>query len=208
MRIVTSWDDASVQDLEIAKLLKKYGLEKNSTFYFPVMPSVVNEPKGRASLSLEQMDSIAKDFEIGSHTITHPLLTRIPPSVAVPEIKDSRKMLQKRFNQPIKKFCYPRGYANPKLQELVVNAGYTSARSTVVGYIHESENPFFEQTTVHVGSNRKEYAGYDWFQYASIMLTQARIEDGVYHLWGHSWEITAYPNGLKLLDELLKEVVW
>lgn len=206
MKIVTSWDDGTVQDLVITNLLMEYGLEKNSTFYFPVMPYVVNEIKGRTSLTEAQMVMISTEFEIGSHTISHRLLTRIPLKDAIPEIKDSRKMLQDRFKQPINKFCYPRGYANPELQQLVKEAGYKSARSTLVGYIHESENPFFEQTTVHVGNDRKEYGGQTWLEYAYNLLEEARkIPDSIFHIWGHSWELADYPEGFKQLEELLAE---
>lgn len=201
--IKTSWDDATVQELKIAELLFKYNLVNNTIFYFPVMPQVVNEPKGRQSLSEEQQKTIAKSFEIGGHTITHPLLTRIPIDLCVPEVVDSRKMLQEKFNQDINSFAYPRGYANPEIQLLVSSAGYTNARSTLVGYVHKSENVFFEQTTVHVGCDRKEYGGVNWLDYAKKMYDIYKTTpDGIYHLWGHGFEVNNYPNGLSMLEEL------
>lgn len=207
-KIKISFDDASTQDIQIAKLLKKYKLEKNTTFFFPVMPSIVNEPKGRVSLSESQSQEIAPEFEIGSHTITHQLLTRIPLDAAKREIFESRDILQKRYNQEINQFSYPRGYANPDLQKLVQQAGYKSARSTLVGYIHRSENPYFEQTTVHVGCDRKEYAGKNWLEYARYMLALAKkTPDSVYLLFGHGWELTNYPAGLEMFEQLLKELV-
>lgn len=204
MRVAFSFDDATLPDLEIAELLLKYGFEKNTTFYFPVMPTLTNEPKNRISLNEKQMQQIAEDFEIGSHTTTHQLLTRIPIETARREIFESRDILQKRFNQPINKFSYPRGYANPEIQNLVQEAGYESARSTLVGYIHESENPFFEQTTVHIGCDRKEYGGQDWFSYALYMLGLARnTPNSVFHAWGHGFETI---NVMSKFEELLKEL--
>ena len=210
MKIIISFDDASVQDLQIAELITKYGLEKNTVFYFPVMPTVVNEPKGRQSLSMEQQQYIAETFEIGSHTISHRLLTRIPLEDAKTEIIDSRKILQDKFNQNIDKFSYPRGYANPDLQKTVQDAGYLLARSTLVGYVHQSENPFFEQTTVHVGCDRKEYGGKTWYEYAISMLEIAKdIPNSIYSIFGHGYELNSYPRGMlqfKSLLELLNTV--
>lgn len=207
MHVKLSFDDATVQDIEIAELVAKYGFVKNTMFYFPVMPNVSNEIKGRRSLSPDQMQTIANNFEIGSHTISHRLLTRIPIGEAKSEIFDSRKILQEKYSQKIESFSYPRGYANPDLQKLVQDAGYTNARSTLVGYVHESENQFFEQTTVHAGNDRKEYGGKTWYEYALYMLDVAeKTPNSVYHVWGHGYELAAYPRGLLQLESLLSEI--
>jgi peptidoglycan/xylan/chitin deacetylase (PgdA/CDA1 family) len=204
VKIKASFDDATVQDIRVAELMKKYGIE--TIFYWPVNPKQCNEFNGRISLSDDQMDEISKEFEIGSHTISHPLLTRIPITDARVEINDSRIKLQNRFGQEINSFCYPRGYSNPEIQEAVVEAGYTSARSTLVGYLHETENPYFEQTAVHVGCQRKEYASLDWLEYAlDLMHIAKKIPDSIYHLWGHSWEIDKN-NAWDDLETLLKEL--
>lgn len=188
MKIKASFDDGTIEDLKAANLMKKYGIE--TIFYWPAVPKYANENNDRTSLNDEQMAMLAADFEIGSHTISHPLLTRIPLNNAQTEIIESRKMLQEKFSQDINSFCYPRGYSNPDIQQAVIEAGYTNARSTLVGYVHESENPYFEQTAVHVACDRKEYAGLDWFDYATKLLNIARkVPDSVFHIWGHSWEI-------------------
>lgn len=205
MKVQFSFDDATIQDLDVAKLLLKYGYENNTVFYFPVMPNVVNTPKNRHSLTNKEMNSIADNFEIGSHTITHRLLTRISIDDARVEIIDSRKILQEKFNQNIDKFCYPRGYTNIELQSIVSEAGYNSARSTMIGSIYESENKFFIQTTVHVGYDRKEYGGKDWLTYAIYMVDLARnTKNSIFHAWGHGYELVNYSNGLQKFEQLLK----
>lgn len=204
MMILSSWDDGTIEDLKLVDLLKKYDIV--AMFYFPVYPGLANGRKGRKSLDKEQRQTIAKDFDIGSHTLTHPLLTRIDPSIARTEIENSKLMLQDEFGREVDFFAYPRGYANPELQMMVKEAGYKGARSTIVGRIHPSENPYFEETTVHVGCNRKEYAGKKWLDYALDMLDQAiKTPNSVYHLFGHSWEIEKN-DGWYDLEKLLKEI--
>lgn len=188
MIIKASFDDATVEDLKVANLMKKYDID--TTFYWPVAPKYANENNGRKSLNDEQMQMLAKEFRIGSHTISHALLTRIPIEDARNEIILSRQMLQEKFDQPIDSFCYPRGYSNPQIQQIVIEAGYDNARSTLVGYVHKSENPYFEQTAIHVCCARKEYAGIHWYAYGMKLFQIAKkIPDSVFHLWGHSWEI-------------------
>lgn len=204
MKIKASFDDATIQDIRLAELMKKYDIE--TIFYWPVKPELCNEPIGRVSLQPHHMDQISQEFEIGSHTISHPLLTRIPIEDARTEIIESRQMLQDRFGQDIESFCYPRGYSNPEIQEAVVEAGYSSARSTLIGYVHETENPYFEQTALHVACDRKEYAGLSWLEYGHKILEIARqVPDSVFHFFGHSWEIDKN-NAWDDLESLLKEL--
>lgn len=202
MKIKASFDDATAQDVRVADLMRKYDIE--TVFYWPFYPERANELQGRTSLSEQQMKDIAEDFEIGSHTLTHPLLTRIKPELAYSEISNSREALSDRFDQNIISFCYPRGYSNPQIQQMVVEAGYLNARSTLVGYVHQSENPYFEQTAVHVSCARKEYAGLDWFDYALKLLAIAeKIPDSIFHFFGHSWEIDKNNDWAKL-EKMLK----
>lgn len=204
MKVEISIDDAGINDLKVADLIYKHGLATNTVFYWPVMPVVANSPKGRMSLSDDQMGKLAEAFEIGSHTITHQLLTRIPVADARREIVESRSLLQQKFNQPINKFCWPRGYTTPELELIAQEAGYESARGVAVGRLDPFDR-FNTSTTVHAGYDRKEYAGLDWYTYAMRMLSTAKSEKGaVYHVWLHSHELDAYPDGYELFESLLR----
>lgn len=46
---------------------------------------------------------------IGSHTLTHPILTTLPADEAEKEICGSRALLEKRLGRPVELFCYPNG---------------------------------------------------------------------------------------------------
>lgn len=199
MRVVASFDDATKEDLILAEMMKSHGIP--TIFYFPAKPLEVNEPHGRVSLTPEERQQVAKDHEIGSHTVTHPLLTRVDDNTVWHEIYDSRLALQEEFGQEITAFCYPRGYANPLIQCMVKESLYTHARGVTVGYLDESENPFYEQTTVHVGCDRKEYAGRNWYEFAQDMIQQAD-DNSVFHLWGHSWELAKDVHNFDLLGKL------
>lgn len=203
MKIIASFDDGSAEDVTISAIMRKYDIE--TIFYFPAYPLKVNEPFGRMSLDHTQRQRIADHHEIGSHTLTHQLLTRVDKAVAWQEIYESRNRLEEEFQKPIKAFCYPRGYANAELQKMVQDAGYKHARGVTVGYLDIPENPFYEQTTVHVGCDRKEYGGRGWYRYALDMIDQSQ-EDSIYHLWGHGWEIAKNQHNFDLLDDLCAEL--
>ena len=67
MRIETSWDDGHELDLRLADLLRKYKLP--ATFY---INTVSEEKREGKDLSEDDIVSLAKDFEIGGHTVSHP----------------------------------------------------------------------------------------------------------------------------------------
>ncbi len=87
-------------------------------------------------------DWLAAGHHIGSHTLTHPFLTRLPLSQAREEISASRKLLQDIFAQPIEHFCYPYGDWNETVRDLVADAGYKTACTTDPGINRPGDCPF------------------------------------------------------------------
>ena len=73
-------------------------------------------------------------LEIGSHTLTHPRLSAIPPDQARREIFDSKKILEDLCGRPVPHFAYPYGDWNPAIRDLVAEAGYETATVASPGF--------------------------------------------------------------------------
>jgi peptidoglycan/xylan/chitin deacetylase (PgdA/CDA1 family) len=56
---------------------------------------------------LRQLDP--RVVEVGSHTLSHPILTSLSPNEVETEVRDSRYALESRLNRPVSVFCYPNG---------------------------------------------------------------------------------------------------
>lgn len=209
MRISASFDDGSVEDVHTAELMRKYDIE--TTFYWPVEMKLVNESAGREGLNKHQANAIAAYHEVGSHTLTHPNLTRVSRTQQVEEIRRSREILQDMFNQPINKFCYPKGYANDEIRGLVSVAGYESARNVGVGNLYRESDKYWLTPTVHIaGVKRKEYADATWYEEGLRLFEEAKKidrghDEAQYHIWGHSWEIEKFGQ-FDMLEKFLKEI--
>lgn len=80
--------------------------------------------------------------QIGSHTLDHPYLTRIPLAAAREQIVASKKKLEDRFGMAIEHFCYPYGDWNSAVRDCVVAAGYRTACTTEVGVNLPVDSPF------------------------------------------------------------------
>lgn len=66
-------------------------------------------------------------FTFGSHTLTHPFLTRLEQAEAAREIRESRLMLQDRLEVEVELFSYPYSAQTPALQQMVADSGYLAA---------------------------------------------------------------------------------
>ena len=91
--------------------------------------------------------------------------------------------------------------------QLVKNAGYRYAR-TVTRYKFDLDDPYESGTSVHAYNHgwydmwriahfakfqpvrALQYA--EWDALACAMFDQVIREGGIYHLWGHSWEINKH----------------
>lgn len=78
-------------------------------------------------------DWLAAGNWIGSHTLTHAALTRVPPALAREEITASRKRLEDLFGVAVEHFCYPYGDWDERVPDLVMEAGYRTACTTEPG---------------------------------------------------------------------------
>ncbi|MCE0484869.1 MAG: polysaccharide deacetylase family protein [Methylacidiphilales bacterium] len=76
---------------------------------------------------------LAAGHHIGAHTLTHISLPDLPEAQTREEIASSKKMLEDRFGISIEHFCYPYGKCDERTRNLVGEAGFLTACSTVPG---------------------------------------------------------------------------
>lgn len=82
-------------------------------------------------------------FEIGSHGFNHKKISLMNSEEAYLELLESKKSLEKEFNQPINTYAYTYGDSTAKARELALLAGYSYAVSTDTGGLHLEEDPYF-----------------------------------------------------------------
>ena len=202
--ITTSWDDGHPLDLRLAAMLEAHGVR--GTFYVPV------ERAGFPVMTGGQMRSLGEmGMEVGSHTMTHAVLTRLDRRRALDELTNSKTRLEDSIGEPVTSFCYPRGRFNRRVRGWAAEAGYRLARTTVAFRTETTFHPFAMPVSlqifphspqVHFRHALKEWNlpglanwGVRWSGETDLAGLAARMLDsilpngGVFHLWGHSWEI-------------------
>ena len=68
-------------------------------------------PAGREPMNWDELRAVASEgVEIGCHTETHPILSRLPDQLALEhEIRGAKEHLEERLGFAIRHFCYPNG---------------------------------------------------------------------------------------------------
>lgn len=78
----------------------------------------------------ELLEMSNSGIEIGSHTMNHPILSRIDQTRLVEEVCTPKKILEDKLGRGITSFCYPNsapGDITDKVVETVQKAGYSGA---------------------------------------------------------------------------------
>lgn len=211
--VTTSWDDGHILDTRLAELLTRYGIK--GTFYVAPRDKEIL-PKDR--LTDEQILKLSEYFEIGAHTMTHPRLTITYDADARREIHDSKSYLENVIGKPVTSFCYPAGYFDERHVSMVRDAGFSIAR-TVGRFATEVKNPLTLATTAHAYRHWSDalpimqHAGLvqffrqylNWDDLAISLFDKTERDGGVFHLWGHSWEIEKNADWARL-ERVLKHI--
>lgn len=134
--IVISFDDGYLSHYTHAlPVLRKLGwpgvlnLEVNNV----LTPGDISQSQVRAL--------IHAGWEVDSHTLTHPDLTRISATQLRHELVQSRAFLRSHFGVPVDYFCYPAGRYNATVEAAVRAAGYRLATTTQPGIASPHADP-------------------------------------------------------------------
>jgi peptidoglycan/xylan/chitin deacetylase (PgdA/CDA1 family) len=115
--------------------------------------NLADEAKNRHILNWDEIEEMRKQgIFIGSHTVNHAILTRLPLEAAKMEITQSKQTLEKKLGEEIDLFAYPNGDWNDDVKEMVKEAGYKASVTTMNRKNDYSTDPYLlGRLTVHQG---------------------------------------------------------
>jgi peptidoglycan/xylan/chitin deacetylase (PgdA/CDA1 family) len=131
-------------------------------------------PPKYAPCSWEQLREMADSglVEIGSHTITHPILSSISDEESLQEMVASRIQIEQKLGRRIRFFCYPNGqhgdYRSSQIRQ-VQDAGYDAALAARPGMVSR-KSALYELPRIGVSGNsdqvrfRKHLDGVEYYQ--------------------------------------------
>lgn len=81
------------------------------------------------------------NIEIGSHTLTHPILPNVGNEQLDRELSGSRARLEQALEHQVKLFCYPNGSYDARTKRAVAKAGYECAATTEPRLVEKESDP-------------------------------------------------------------------
>ena len=216
--ITTSWDDGHPLDLRVAELLSRYNLQ--GTFYVPMTAETT-------TMTPAQIRELSATFEMGGHTMHHVVLSRTGDDQAQQEIGASRAWLEDVTGKPCWMFCPPQGKFRRRHLPMIREAGYGGVRTVEMlsvdlprprdgllmmpttlqahphglsSYVRNlARRAAFRNLWLYIVHGRS----IDWSKLARSLLGLTLKRGGVFHLWGHSWELQEAGQWQRL-EEVLK----
>jgi peptidoglycan/xylan/chitin deacetylase (PgdA/CDA1 family) len=104
--------------------------------------------QGEAGLMLDWPQVLAMRAEgisFGSHTVTHPILSRQDPARVWEELSASKRLIEHRLGEEVGLFAYPNGRPEDYTEDVIAmlkRAGYRAAVTTSFGANEAREDPF------------------------------------------------------------------
>jgi len=106
----------------------------------------LDEEKLPQMLTWEQVREMRDNgITFGAHTLTHPVLTKIPLEDARKEIVESKRVLEEKIQKPVKYFAYPYGTEtdfSEDIKNIVRESGYACALTFMGGYNDQNSDIF------------------------------------------------------------------
>lgn len=167
--VIITFDDAYEEiHTTVRPILQKYGMRAVVFVVgdLSIRESVWDKELGTVFklLNDKQIIELKQDgFEIGSHSMTHPDLTKLTPEEAWQEMLRSRMLLEILLNAPVRSFAYPYGLLNESLKKMASDAGYLFGCAAFTGSpildkdlyeirrikVYNSDNPLFFKMQLH-----------------------------------------------------------
>lgn len=139
--VVLSFDDGLISHYRVAApLLKRYGF-RGVLFLYPT----VLDSKRAAYMNWEQARELVESgvFEVGSHSLYHPYLPELSSKRLASQMRDSRKILERKLGVSVRSFAYPFGVYDRRVIAAARDADYELAFTINTGGVRPGP-PFSE----------------------------------------------------------------
>ena len=184
--LVLSYDDGTIQDIELAKLFD----ENNLIGTFNLNSKYLGVKKGwpqqngdtiyQRYVPKDSLLIIYKNHEIAAHGALHKNFTDISSKEVLEEIHTDLEILKSLTNREIISMAYPFGSTNDSIASLIATTGIKNGRT--VNDTHEfnfPKNYMMWHPTCHDSKVLNHLDTY-------LNLNEQQLS--VFYVWGHSWE--------------------
>lgn len=184
--LVLSYDDGTIQDIELAKLFDQYGLvgtfNLNSSYLGTTLawPVEFGDTIFQKYVPKDSLLIIYKNHEIAAHGAYHKDFIKISEKEILEEVNTDTRQLTALTQRKILSMAYPFGNTNEQISKLISTTGISNARTVSDTYKFDLPENYLRWNPTCHDSKVLEYT--DEF----IALNKKSLS--LFYVWGHSWE--------------------
>lgn len=118
-KIVITFDDGEMSNFkEALPVLKEFGFQ--ASFFI-----IVKRVGKKGYMGWKELKGLLKEgMSVGSHGLTHHILTNLLDSQVEEELEGSKRTLEINLNTSIDQLSIPRGFCNDKIIQMAYQSGY------------------------------------------------------------------------------------
>tara|TARA_Y100000996_G_scaffold148886_1_gene114660 strand:+ start:3155 stop:3898 length:744 start_codon:yes stop_codon:yes gene_type:complete len=159
--ILLTFDDGYKSFLWANDILLK--LKFSGTFFITKKNCNVNQ----SSLDNIDLIELGKEMEIGSHSLSHPNLTKLDHKMKYYELDDSKKWLEDLLGKNIFSFSAPGGYIDQNIIDIAENIGYR-----FIGNSNEWYNTYYRFKDFQIINRISMRSHYDLKTFKRIIFSE------------------------------------
>jgi len=189
-----SYDDGVVQDRRLAEIFRKYGLKCTFNIGYGVLghqeiARIPGLPEVDVSkVEVSELSTVYAGHEIAGHGLYHSVLDSVGTPLAMYEILEDKRLLEKATGKPLRMFAYPFGLYNDEVIEMLRIAGYQGARTVKSTYEFKiPENFLAWNPTCHHKDERL-------MELADKFINGFAFGPQLFYVWGHAYEFDGEQN--------------
>jgi len=181
--LTLSYDDGVWADKKFMKIIDRGGLK--CTFNINSQGFAAKDAEGPGRLSEKQCVELYTNsgHEVAVHGATHPFLERLPLPLAINDVLEDRKKLEKLFGTIVRGMAYPFGTYNDALVEGLKSIGIAYSRTTVsTGNFNIPTDWLRMPATAHHNNPKLPELCEKFFE------NDRHRKPKLFYLWGHTYE--------------------
>ena len=201
--VTLSYDDAVRYDEKLLEIITPYGLKCtfniNSGFY--------GEDDTYLRLTKEKAYKLftSYDCEIASHGARHLSLTEVDKVIALKDIIEDRRELEKTYKKLVQGFVFANGFISEEMFEYVRSCGFKYARTTLSSYNFDIPTDWIRLSPTCRHRDPKLMELVDDFLTDKVDRHYWWQSPKLFYLWGHSYEYND-DNNWEVIENFAKKV--
>ena len=204
--ITFSYDDGVTQDVRLIEIFNKYGLKATFNLNSELLGGTNSLVRNERTVThnknkARDVKFIYDGHEVAAHTLTHPFLPAITDDEKiVRQVEEDRINLSEMVGYEVVGLAYPcSGENNDERTARIIRerTGIKYARGidTTLDFAKQSDLYRFKGTIYHHEQWDK------LFETAERFLS---ADEGIFYIWGHSYEFDIFPERWELFEEFCK----